>query len=64
MVSLALAAVLPLAFVGTLARRNYSRVVLIVSLSVWVRLLIRLLKVYSEYTYWPCPDAASSFATP
>jgi hypothetical protein len=49
------------AFLSTLAPRNISRPLVFALLIVLIWLLIRLLKVYSEFTYWLCPKCGQPF---
>jgi len=53
--------VLVLAFLSTLAPRNISKLLMLALLIVWILVLIRLLKVYSKFTYWLCPRCGQPF---
>jgi hypothetical protein len=58
---LAAAVVLFFAFLSTLAPQNISRPLVFALIIVWIWVLIRLLKVYSEFTYWLCPKCGQPF---
>jgi len=54
-------AVLFFAFLSTLAPRNISKPLVFALLILWIWILIRLLKVYSQFTYWLCPKCGQPF---
>ena len=58
---LAAVAVLILAFLGKFEPRSISRISVLLLLIVWIFFVVKILKIYSEYTYWLCPRCGEPF---
>jgi hypothetical protein len=58
---LAAVAVLGLTFVTEFEPRNISRVTALALVVAWIFFVLKIFKVYSEHTYWPCPRCGDPF---
>ena len=53
--------VLILVFLSKFEPRSISRISVLVLLLAWIFFVVKILKVYSEYTYWLCPRCGEPF---
>jgi hypothetical protein len=54
-------AVLVLVFLSKFEPRSIARITALLLLAMWIFFVVKILKVYSEYTYWLCPRCGEPF---